>query len=385
MVAPADVIFVDGEVHVHPGSDRPAEALAVRDGTVCRVADTYEVEFLEGLETRRVDLDGRTVIPGFADGYARLLQVGQRLRGSETEEGERAPRNVEQARESLVAAVEYALEQGITTVYDEVRNPETARAYHELALANELPIRVRLNYRVDPGSAGGLDPLEAVNTLGLVSGVGSESLRIESFGIDAREQSRTAVQDLIERATEAGFPVSVAAADGTALESLRSGLDGMTGTRPRVWFDGEPTDDQVQVLADLDATVVFRPGPAPGSVDKETAARGRNHTPGPKVGRLVAAGIPVAFGSNGALPDPLRDIERATSAGPEARLGITEAIQAATGTGGPTPPRESGVGTLEVGTPADFIVLSASPWETPSSQLDVELTVVDGQTVFESA
>jgi hypothetical protein len=49
MAAPGDVIFVNGEIHTLGTLNRTADALAVRDGTVCGIADTYEVEFNEGI------------------------------------------------------------------------------------------------------------------------------------------------------------------------------------------------------------------------------------------------------------------------------------------------------------------------------------------------
>jgi hypothetical protein len=37
-----------------------------------------------------------------------------------------------------------------------------------------------------------------------------------------------------------------------------------------------------------------------------------------------------------------------------------------------------------VGAPADFVVLSDSPWETPLDEVAVEMTVVDGQIRHET-
>ncbi|MDZ7849636.1 MAG: amidohydrolase family protein [Halodesulfurarchaeum sp.] len=382
MAAPADTIFVDGEVHVDPGEDRTEEALAVRDGTVCRIADTYEVEFLEGIETRRVDLDGRTVLPGFVDGHADLFRLGQRLRGSEDGSGTE-PTGVEHARSNLTAAFDALLDAGITTVFDEVRHPETARAYYELALADELPIRGRLSYRENAVSTERPTPLEAVRTLGLVSGVGNDRLAIDSLGIDASDRPTTAVQDFVERATETGFRVSATAADAPALERLLSALDGDDANQSRLWLDGGPSEEHVQALADLGATVVGRPGPMGESDEQETAENGGDTTRDLQFGPLVAAGVPVAFGSDGSRPAPLRDVERSLGASPDTRLGVTAALRAATGGTGMRSPAGSSIGTLDVGAPADFVVLSASPWETPVADLAVELTVVDGSIEYD--
>ncbi|MFB6106392.1 MAG: amidohydrolase [Halobacteriaceae archaeon] len=92
MSGPADLVLRGGEVHALDGSDRTAEAVAVRDGRVVRVGSDYEVGFLVGVETRVLDLDGRVVIPGFVDAHTHLPMVGRYerradLRGVESVEG----------------------------------------------------------------------------------------------------------------------------------------------------------------------------------------------------------------------------------------------------------------------------------------------------------
>ena len=80
MTQAADIIFTNGAVHPLTGEETgepSAEAVAVRDGTVVRVDSTYEVEFLEGVETEVVDLDGRTLLPGFVDAHTHLEMVGR--------------------------------------------------------------------------------------------------------------------------------------------------------------------------------------------------------------------------------------------------------------------------------------------------------------------
>lgn len=382
MADPADAIFVDGEVRVRPGSGRTEEALAVRDGAVCRVADTYEVEFLEGIETRRVDLAGRTVVPGFLDGHADLRRVGRRLRGTD---GDEDPGSVERARRDLTAAFDRALGRGLTTVYDEVTDPETARAYHELARDDAVPIRVRLCYNGNAWPADRPDPVTAVDSLGLVAGVGGDFLRIAALGIDVGEWSTAALRDAIQQATATGFPVFATAVDRAGLSTLLDVLDGSGDTRIRVTIGETPTDEQMRALADAGATVVARPESAPETATDGATASDGSPVQGPQFGRLVAAELPVAFGSRGALPDPLGDVERVVGAGQEGGLGVTAALEVATGVSGRRLASGSPIGTLGAGTPADFAVLSGSPWETPIGQLDVDLTVVGGRNLDDAA
>lgn len=80
MTQAADVIFTNGAVHPLTDAETgepSAEAVAVRDGRIARVDSSYEVEFLEGVETDVVDLDGRVLLPGFVDAHTHLEMVGR--------------------------------------------------------------------------------------------------------------------------------------------------------------------------------------------------------------------------------------------------------------------------------------------------------------------
>ncbi|MFC4447733.1 amidohydrolase [Halorussus aquaticus] len=79
MTAAADYIFTNAELHTLGDPDEVAEAVAVRDGEIVRVADAYEVEFLEGVETEVVDLGGRVLLPGFIDAHTHLQHLGRSL------------------------------------------------------------------------------------------------------------------------------------------------------------------------------------------------------------------------------------------------------------------------------------------------------------------
>jgi predicted amidohydrolase YtcJ len=93
MTEAADLVLANAEVHTLAGPDSAAdaaaseragrhadetyEAVAVRDGEIVRVDSAYEVEFLEGVDTRIVDCDGGIVLPGFIDAHTHLEMVGQ--------------------------------------------------------------------------------------------------------------------------------------------------------------------------------------------------------------------------------------------------------------------------------------------------------------------
>ncbi|EMA40804.1 amidohydrolase [Halococcus hamelinensis] len=75
----ADLVLTNAEIHTLTDPDDVHEALAVRDGRVVRLGSAYEVAFLEGVETRTIDLEGRVLLPGFVDAHTHLTEVGTRL------------------------------------------------------------------------------------------------------------------------------------------------------------------------------------------------------------------------------------------------------------------------------------------------------------------
>ena len=77
--SPADVVFLGGRVHTVDAENPSATAVAARDGVVCFVGlDSGAREYV-GPNTRVVDLDGATVLPGLTDSHMHLAGVGREL------------------------------------------------------------------------------------------------------------------------------------------------------------------------------------------------------------------------------------------------------------------------------------------------------------------
>jgi len=76
MTAEADLVLTNGRIHPLTDED-PVGAVAVRDGKVVRLDRSYEIGFVDGVETDVVDLDGRTVLPGFIDAHTHMEVIGQ--------------------------------------------------------------------------------------------------------------------------------------------------------------------------------------------------------------------------------------------------------------------------------------------------------------------
>jgi predicted amidohydrolase YtcJ len=68
--ADADLILYNGLLYTGPAIQRPATAIAIRDGRILAVGEDREMLTLAGRNTRRVDLARRRVFPGFNDAHS---------------------------------------------------------------------------------------------------------------------------------------------------------------------------------------------------------------------------------------------------------------------------------------------------------------------------
>lgn len=72
----ADLIFHNGPIITVDDSSPTAEAVAVKDGKIIAVGVKDEVLKSRGSETRLVDLEGRTMLPGFVDAHGHVTGGG---------------------------------------------------------------------------------------------------------------------------------------------------------------------------------------------------------------------------------------------------------------------------------------------------------------------
>src|SRR6266540_548246 len=77
---PADLVVLNARVYTADVNRPVAEAFAVRGGRIAFVGSARGALTLAGPRTERLDLAGRTVIPGIVDAHAHLLGLGQALR-----------------------------------------------------------------------------------------------------------------------------------------------------------------------------------------------------------------------------------------------------------------------------------------------------------------
>lgn len=72
----ADSIYQNGTVITMVDAQPLAEAVAVRSGKIMAVGSAAELEALAGPNTRRVDLNGKTLLPGFVDSHGHAYVMG---------------------------------------------------------------------------------------------------------------------------------------------------------------------------------------------------------------------------------------------------------------------------------------------------------------------
>ncbi|MBI4528167.1 MAG: amidohydrolase [Deltaproteobacteria bacterium] len=79
-VAP-DVVYHNGKIVTANEGFTIVQAIAVKDGKIVAVGPSREIRRLAGLRTRQVDLQGKTVLPGFYDNHIHLGEGVQAWKG----------------------------------------------------------------------------------------------------------------------------------------------------------------------------------------------------------------------------------------------------------------------------------------------------------------
>jgi predicted amidohydrolase YtcJ len=73
----ADTILVNGKILTVDSQFSTREAVAIRDGKITSVGSSADIRKQAGPKTRVIDLQGRTVIPGFIDSHIHAIRAGQ--------------------------------------------------------------------------------------------------------------------------------------------------------------------------------------------------------------------------------------------------------------------------------------------------------------------
>lgn len=76
--AAADLLIYGGPIYTGASARSTVEAVAIRDGRILATGALAEVEKDTNAATRRIDLKGAALFPGFVDAHAHLLGIGMR-------------------------------------------------------------------------------------------------------------------------------------------------------------------------------------------------------------------------------------------------------------------------------------------------------------------
>lgn len=94
-----DLIITNGTVYTMDADSSVAQGVAVKDGRILATGSTAEIEGMANESTKRIDLDGRTAIPGIFDSHAHLQEVGLKLAAIRLDECESPEEMMELVRE----------------------------------------------------------------------------------------------------------------------------------------------------------------------------------------------------------------------------------------------------------------------------------------------
>ena len=77
----ADTVYINGKIITMDTNLSIAEAVAIKFERFVKVGSTEEINKTVGEDTRVIDLEGKTVVPGLIDSHCHMMAVGaQRLR-----------------------------------------------------------------------------------------------------------------------------------------------------------------------------------------------------------------------------------------------------------------------------------------------------------------
>ena len=310
--------------------------------------------------------------------------------------------------ERLVRAAQaYANEHGVTAIHDMVRKSRAPEVYRALDLADDLTVRVRINYWADH--------LDALIETGERTNYGSDFVQTGaiksytdgSFGgrtaklsepySDAPEETGQWVVgpdelgDYVARADAAGFQFTAHAIGDEAIDAVLDAYENCENpgeSRHRVEHVELASDEAIERFGELGVVASVQPNflKWAGEAGLYADRLGDRRTETNRYPALLAAGAPLAFGSDCMPLDPLLGVHHAVNAPANSqRLDVTEALRAYTLGAAYAGFDEDELGTVEVGKRADFVALDGSPWETPGGirDIDVALTVVDGDVVYD--
>src|SRR5947208_2870097 len=345
----ADLVLVGANVFTGSQRRRWAKSLAIQDGRILAVGTEGQVSRAADRGTRRLDLHGRIVVPGFIDAHTHVADSAGEL-GWTRLDGTRSmteaiakphdrfgagPAVIER---NLPRIARMAHRLGITSVHDVVSIPAWT-AYQRLRRAGRL--RLRVSAWVPTAAA------ESFARAGIQSGLGDEWLRMGGVKVfsdgslgaftafldspyEGRGKDRgslihppTELRSILETAHRAGLRTATHAIGDAASRLVAETLAEVQEENPRepmrhrIEHFELPDEETLRLTRDAGLIASCQPNfvgqwSGPGDVYEMRLGsdRLRRNNPFRQIARL---GIPLCFGSDGMPYGPLYGIHWAVN------------------------------------------------------------------------
>jgi predicted amidohydrolase YtcJ len=347
----AELLIFNGTIHTLDPLHPTAEAVSVANGRVLGVGTLEAVEPAADANTRRIDLRGRTLIPGFNDAYFAM------------------PLSATDFENSVQTIGRSLLKFGVTSFTHVGLLPDVVAAYWKLTEARRMPFRVNVIAR--RYTADGIKiPLPERHE--------TNWLRVETVLIDRENDPKAAdseerLRALIWDIHRGGLRAAILASDENA---IRAGISAISYASGRLASRMKHRLDQV----------------AAPNADQLAHCRGRiNMTVGPDAGTplraILDAGVTVALSShatNAEDASPLAVIKAITES---TGIAVAELLPLYTLNTAILSGDDHLKGTISPGKYADFALLSGDPLRAPVDRLQdiaIDMTILNGQIAYSS-
>jgi len=414
------------------------EAIAITDGQIAALGPTAEIRALAG-DGNVLDAGGALITPGFIDTHIHLLDAGRRLlqEGSsgqlyDDDEsllsiGPSPPRTTKEDDEALVAALNYLVTQGVTSVHH-IGNWDDLETLRRAEIQGRLTARV--NVVLPIASSGRLVNAIASGQFGGEEGRGSEWVRVGAVKgvVDGTFPTLTAAIDFpypgtgddrglllydeerlyeaVVNADDVGLQVALHAVGERATNLAIDVYERVNQEREvkdrrfRLEHAQHLLDTDLIRLAQLGILVNVQPSQIMHAARQfDSIYDSDSRTLSFPLRTLLEVRARVAFGTDWAFAPPgpfeglyaavlRRQSDRSLRGGwfPNERLTVSQALDAYTVNGAYASFEENQKGRLIVGNFADFILLDTNLLDVPLPDIRftrVLLTVVGGEIVFD--
>ena len=405
-----EMVFYNGVVITMDEDTPMAEAVLVRDGEIVAVGDNEEILSHASEIAEYMDLEGRTMLPGFIDAHSHWVNDLYEV-------------------DTVEQAIDMTIRHGWTTTANLFTCPDLINQLLYLdsmgEIRNRIELYLRLNWQhqrytdwykdYEPGEL--LTPMIRVAGVKLFTdgGPGSRTAAFtepypsepDNYGTLFFEQEE--LDQLVEEVHEGGYQMAVHAIGDAAvdqiMDSYEKALDGQSnhGLRHRIEHALFLRDDQVQRLADLEIIASFQSHWASADstefylgnvgeerfnmlarwrdlLDAEVHSAASTDYPYCGYGNTAIQGIYTLVTRKGPIlggepPDEFR----------AQRISVEEALRLITIDAAYALHREDVIGSITPGKHGDLVVLSDNPLEVDSESLldiSVWMTVVGGEIEY---